>query len=122
MFLVASSGHSSYDRSKAGSKIFCMSAGGNLASVHSDEEYFFLREFIYKVTGANRESWIGGFDAVKEGVWQWSDGSNFDYKQWATGQPDNAGRVEHCLEMNYQDKLNDRPCQTVYPFVCSKKL
>ncbi|XP_031150881.1 galactose-specific lectin nattectin-like isoform X2 [Sander lucioperca] len=103
-------------------EIFCLSAGGNLASVHSEEEYFFLRDFIRRVSGANRISWIGGFDSVKEGVWMWSDGSIFDYKQWAAGEPNNLGGVEHCLEMNYLDKLNDRPCQTVYPFLCSKNL
>ncbi|XP_078118874.1 lithostathine-1-beta-like [Sander vitreus] len=44
---------------------FCLSAGGNLASVQSEEEYSFLRDYIRKVTGANRTSWLGGFDSVK---------------------------------------------------------
>ncbi|XP_035860301.1 galactose-specific lectin nattectin-like [Sander lucioperca] len=84
-------------------EIFCLSLGGNLASVHSEKEHSLLRDFIRRVTGENKLSWIGGFDSVKEGVWMWSDGSKFDYKQWAAGQPDNY-LGEHCLQMNYNGK------------------
>ncbi|XP_039674880.1 galactose-specific lectin nattectin-like [Perca fluviatilis] len=101
---------------------FCKAAGGNLASVYSEEEYVFLKTFINQVTGENRRTWIGGFDSVKEDMWMWSDGSTFDYKSWAPGQPDNIDGVEHCLEMNFQDNWNDDSCANVYPFVCSKKL
>ncbi|XP_031150862.1 galactose-specific lectin nattectin-like isoform X1 [Sander lucioperca] len=101
---------------------FCKSKGGNLASIHSVEEYEFLRTFINQISGENRRTWMGGFDSVKEGEWMWSDGSTFDYKSWAPGQPDNTGGIEHCLEMNYQDKWNDYLCDKVLPFLCSKKL
>uniref|UniRef100_A0A8C9ZB70 C-type lectin domain-containing protein n=1 Tax=Sander lucioperca TaxID=283035 RepID=A0A8C9ZB70_SANLU len=82
---------------------FCKAAGGNLASVHSEEEHVFLRTFINQVTGENQTSWIGGFDSVQEGVWMWSDGSTFDYKQWGAGEPSSGG-TDHCLEMNYKGK------------------
>ncbi|XP_031150885.1 galactose-specific lectin nattectin-like isoform X2 [Sander lucioperca] len=102
---------------------FCNSDGGNLASVHSEEEHVFLRTFINQVTGANQTSWIGGFDSVKEGVWMWSDGSTFDYKSWAWGQPDNKGGDENCLQMNYKGmNWNDGRCDKMSPFLCSKKL
>ncbi|XP_031150865.1 galactose-specific lectin nattectin-like isoform X1 [Sander lucioperca] len=101
---------------------FCKSDGGNLASVHSEEEHVFLRDYIRKVTGENKKTWMGGFDSVQEGEWMWSDGSTFDYKHWSPGQPDNAGGVEHCLEMNYRDKWNNAPCNIISPFLCSKNL
>ncbi|TDH06441.1 hypothetical protein EPR50_G00113340 [Perca flavescens] len=44
---------------------FCKAAGGNLASVHSEEEHEFLRTFIRQVTGANKRTWVGGFDSVQ---------------------------------------------------------
>ncbi|XP_028447513.1 galactose-specific lectin nattectin isoform X1 [Perca flavescens] len=44
---------------------FCKSDGGNLASVHSEEEHEFLRTYIRKVTGENKRTWIGGFDSVQ---------------------------------------------------------
>ncbi|XP_028447514.1 galactose-specific lectin nattectin isoform X2 [Perca flavescens] len=102
---------------------FCKSDGGNLASVHSEEEQLFLRDFIKKVTGEAKWAWIGGFDSVQEGLWMWSDGSIFDYKSWASGQPDNADGIEHCLHMNFQgDNWNDTPCSRLLPFLCSKNL
>nr|ACO82046.1 C-type lectin 13 [Perca flavescens] len=101
---------------------FCKATGGNLASVHSEEEHEFLRTFIHQVSGENRRTWIGGFDSVQPGVWMWSDGSPFDYKSWAPGEPNNGGGTEHCLEINYKDKWNDNECNKIFPFLCSKKL
>ncbi|XP_031134272.1 C-type lectin domain family 10 member A-like [Sander lucioperca] len=102
---------------------FCNYDGGNLASVHSEEEHVFLRTFINQVTGANQTSWMGGSDSVKEGVWMWSDGSTFDYKSWAWGQPDNKGGDENCLQINYKGmNWNDGRCDKMSPFLCSKKL
>ncbi|XP_039678405.1 galactose-specific lectin nattectin-like [Perca fluviatilis] len=71
-------------------EIVCQAAGGNLASVHSAEEHAFLRNYIKQVTGFYKTSWIGGFDAVKKGMWMWTDGSKFDYTSWTVGQPDNV--------------------------------
>ncbi|XP_039649762.1 galactose-specific lectin nattectin-like [Perca fluviatilis] len=103
---------------------FCQTAGGHLASIHSDAENTFLRDFINQVTGTYKNAWIGATDAVKEGTWLWTDGSKFDYKIFNAGQPDNASGVENCLEMNYEGKnWNDRPCSTYQAsFVCSKNL
>ena len=36
----------------------------------------------------------------QESVWLWSDGSKFDFKGWAKGEPNNAGG-ENCMEMNF---------------------
>uniref|UniRef100_A0A8C9Z882 C-type lectin domain-containing protein n=1 Tax=Sander lucioperca TaxID=283035 RepID=A0A8C9Z882_SANLU len=75
--------HSAMDKPPA--QNFCKSDGGNLASVHSEEEHVFLRDYIRKVTGENKKTWMGGFDSVQEGEWMWSDGSTFDYKHWGSG-------------------------------------
>ncbi|XP_032364346.1 galactose-specific lectin nattectin [Etheostoma spectabile] len=83
---------------------FCKAAGGNLASVHSEEEQVFLKTFIKQVSGEYRRTWIGGSDSVQEGVWMWSDGSTLDYKRWILGQPDNYSGNEDCLEMNFLGK------------------
>ncbi|XP_059214274.1 galactose-specific lectin nattectin-like [Centropristis striata] len=101
----------------------CLSVSGNLASVHSIEDHTFLHEHIRRVAGTNRRTWIGGFDAVKEGMWQWSDGTPFDYTRWNKGQPNNNNNKEHCAEMNFSENYwNDLPCTYSYSFVCSKRL
>ncbi|XP_028447358.1 galactose-specific lectin nattectin-like [Perca flavescens] len=79
---------------------FCHTAGGNLASIHSDEEHIFIRNYIHQVSGAYKLSWIGGTDSVKEGTWMWTDGSKFHYKSFYVGEPNNCCGGENCLVMN----------------------
>ncbi|KAA8595412.1 hypothetical protein FQN60_012547 [Etheostoma spectabile] len=99
---------------------FCQTAGGNLASIHSAEEHKFIRDYINQVSTTNTYTWIGGFDAVKEGTWLWSDGSKFDFTYFNAGQPD-GGAVENCLLIYYGvTGWYDGPCGSIFSFVCSK--
>uniref|UniRef100_A0A672YGE4 C-type lectin domain-containing protein n=1 Tax=Sphaeramia orbicularis TaxID=375764 RepID=A0A672YGE4_9TELE len=97
----------------------CVSRGANLASIHSPQEYAFIRDLVYTVTGVHKRTWIGGSDASKEGVWLWSDGSKFDFKGWAKGEPNNLGQ-EHCMEINLGDFVNDAKCKVKNSFLCAK--
>ncbi|KAK7933322.1 hypothetical protein WMY93_004218 [Mugilogobius chulae] len=112
----------------------CHSLGANLASIHSAEENSFITDLIKTATGSNSETWIGGADAVKEGQWLWSDGSVWDFTNWHSGQPDNAGNNEHCIEIHVyyfmnlltlfpltEPKLwNDRHCTYTNVYMCAK--
>ncbi|KAK6323702.1 hypothetical protein J4Q44_G00060410 [Coregonus suidteri] len=80
---------------------YCVHFGANLASVHSSEEYHFVQEVIRLQTEDFTPAWIGGFDAVQNRVWLWSDGSKFDYRNWLMGEPNNAGGREPCMMMNF---------------------
>uniref|UniRef100_A0A3B3Y948 C-type lectin domain-containing protein n=1 Tax=Poecilia mexicana TaxID=48701 RepID=A0A3B3Y948_9TELE len=100
---------------------FCISIGGNLASIHSSDENTFVSDMINRASGS-RNTWIGGHDAVDERRWLWSDGSSFEYAHWYSNQPDNSGGNQHCLEINYGDYWNDMPCTYTRPFVCSQDL
>ncbi|CDR18485.1 unnamed protein product, partial [Oncorhynchus mykiss] len=88
---------------------------------------------IRKSTRKVQRTWIGANDAIKEGLWLWSDGSRFNYQNWGPGQPsnynhgvikDNTNGREHCMEMNYGASRcqNDAPCWFTFPFLCSRKL
>ncbi|KAM7411148.1 hypothetical protein PAMA_021230 [Pampus argenteus] len=100
----------------------CISVGGNLASIHNADENVFLARLIERVSGRRLHTWVGGYDAVKEGTWQWSDGSRFDYVRWAIREPNNLG-VENCVEMNFGGNYwNDLKCYYPRPFVCAKDL
>ncbi|XP_034534274.1 galactose-specific lectin nattectin-like [Notolabrus celidotus] len=102
---------------------FCTTIGGNLASVHSKDLYLHLRSVVLRLTGKHMTTWLGGYDAAKDGVWLWSDGSLFDFKLWGAGEP-NGGGTEMCMEMNYagRDYVNDVSCTPKRPFFCSKAL
>uniref|UniRef100_A0A8C9XXM0 C-type lectin domain-containing protein n=1 Tax=Sander lucioperca TaxID=283035 RepID=A0A8C9XXM0_SANLU len=100
---------------------FCTTIGGNLASIHTAEEYKLIREGIQMVTGTNKNTWKGSW--VGDGVWLWSDGSKFDFKGWGKVEP-NGQAKENCMEINYkgQDYVNDTNCDQKKSFFCSKPL
>ncbi|KAI9531080.1 hypothetical protein NQZ68_000574 [Dissostichus eleginoides] len=98
----------------------CTALGGNLASIQTHVEYLFIRQLVKTATGKNKLSWVGGNDAVKDGVWLWSDGSNFKFGGWAKGEPNGQGK-ENCMEINFResDYINDSGCSGKKSFVCS---
>ncbi|XP_026103521.1 galactose-specific lectin nattectin [Carassius auratus] len=94
----------------------CLTYGGNLASVHSTLEYTFIKRMI----SSSNSYWIGGSDAVSEGKWFWSDGSQMDFKLWNPKEPNNLQSNEHCIQMNFgaAGNWNDQVCSNKLPFVC----
>ncbi|KAM7410994.1 hypothetical protein PAMA_021120 [Pampus argenteus] len=118
MLPAAASATSSNHRNK----ITCVGLGGNLASIRTDADYLVLREIANRVTGTDKATWLGGHDAVKEGAWKWSDGSNFNFTAWYQNEPNNHGNAEHCMEMNFREKdyVNDMSCSQLRSFICSK--
>uniref|UniRef100_A0A8C1NTK1 Galactose-specific lectin nattectin-like n=1 Tax=Cyprinus carpio TaxID=7962 RepID=A0A8C1NTK1_CYPCA len=101
----------------------CLGYDGNLASVHSYEEYTFIQDLVKSQTHASTTTWLGGYDCVKEGTWLWSDGSKLNIEIWAPEQPDNYNGKENCLGMNQypSNNWNDYSCADEKPFVCVKK-
>ncbi|KAL3059470.1 hypothetical protein OYC64_014137 [Pagothenia borchgrevinki] len=102
----------------------CLALGGNLASIQSTTEYYFIRKLVRTATGQDLNFWAGGHDAVMEGVWLWSDGSKFSFSRWGRGEPSNYRGKEHCMEVNYgaNKQVNDVDCLDKQPFVCSSSL
>lgn len=45
--------------------------GGNLASVHSSEDYYDIQSLIRRVTHELKETWIGGSDAAEVSITQY---------------------------------------------------
>ncbi len=64
--------------------------GGNLVSINSQEENDFITSKI------NSETWIGLTDSEEEGVWKWSDNSEYDFSNWKSGEPSNSGNGSAC--------------------------
>ncbi|XP_072307368.1 galactose-specific lectin nattectin-like [Eucyclogobius newberryi] len=80
----------------------CHLFGANLPSIHSEAQNTFIVDLIFKVTGQNTYTWLGGTDTVVEGKWQWSDGTAWDYTRWGPGEPNNKRGNEHFLMINYR--------------------
>ena len=71
-----------------------------------------------------RRFWLGGFWLGGQG-WSWSDGTPWDYENWAPGEPSGDG---DCLEgrPDSDGKWNDRGCNIIdevhgdLGYVCKK--
>ncbi|XP_071394461.1 ladderlectin-like [Centroberyx affinis] len=104
----------------------CVLLGGHLASINSDHDV----KAAWRMMKRNTKRkwlpviWLGGSDAKKERVWLWSDGRPFNYRVLSRGNPDNKGKHQHCLVMNYggQRRRDDLSCSTKLPFLCTRSL
>jgi len=98
----------------------CIDNSAHLASIHSDEEVDFLSNIL---NVQSRYFWIGL--EWKENVYQWSDGSSFDFNNWNSGEPNGAGsencaHVYHIPDHGAHDKWNDARCVIDMPYICKK--
>ncbi|KAG7455092.1 hypothetical protein MATL_G00252710 [Megalops atlanticus] len=99
----------------------CLKLGGNLASVHSEEEHQFLRELYKRNDPTESPFWVGLTDRQKEGTWLWSDGSEVDFTRWNSHEPNNNLLGEDCVHTNWplQKGWNDFTCNFGFAFICA---
>ena len=90
-----------------------VSLGGNLVTVNNAAEETWLQQTF----GSNERFWIGLTDRDREGNFQWVNGENTTYRNWAAGEPNDykfggafaAG--EDYVQMNWggSRQWNDMP-------------
>ena len=80
----------------------CLSLGGDLVSVHSQDEQNLLKSLM-----TQRWYWLGHNDLKKEGRYTWSDNSNWTFSNWLNGKvPDHKNWKNICGDMR-DDHGND---------------
>jgi len=97
-----------------------------LASLDSFEEHIqFLNLCNEKRNLLAEHSFIGGFATLPATTddWVWiHSGNRVSFTMnWISGQPDNSGNNERCLDVWKQETvvaLNDDSCNNLYSFVC----
>eukprot|EP00057_Strongylocentrotus_purpuratus_P027654 XP_011682128.1 PREDICTED: macrophage mannose receptor 1 isoform X1 [Strongylocentrotus purpuratus] len=101
---------------------YCMQSGGYLASIHSQEENDFLKNYMVRFGEVEdrKYSWIGLREYTTEGVFSWSDGSAVDYTSWTSGEPNDYNGEEQCAEYYSGGTWNDANCAKETVFVCRK--
>uniref|UniRef100_A0A914QVQ3 C-type lectin domain-containing protein n=1 Tax=Panagrolaimus davidi TaxID=227884 RepID=A0A914QVQ3_9BILA len=93
----------------------CLKENGHLVSVHnSDVNSFLLGVLPFKVPGAV-DFWIGG---SSDTTWKWSDGTPFDFKNWAPGNPlsDSGLCTSEKVRSGYWYSTK---CDETKPFICT---
>ena len=93
---------------------------GELASVPDRATNSFLATLMTK----NQKAWIGGYKN-QSGQWQWSDGTVWNFTNWAPDQPDNSHGQEDSLVFNFaawtshgKGKWNDANGVGAKEFIC----
>ncbi|XP_038058027.1 macrophage mannose receptor 1-like [Patiria miniata] len=96
----------------------CENIGASLASFHHpNEEQHIVNSFA--PTSA-QGFWIALNDRRNEGGYEWSDGSVVQYTNWHTGQPDDNGRREECVQTYLSNTTGwfDARCEQPLNYIC----
>ncbi|XP_036444603.1 galactose-specific lectin nattectin-like [Colossoma macropomum] len=97
----------------------CVRNNAHLASVHDESEDDFIKRLIHAHASQDVPTWLGGYNSkTARDRWYWTDGSHFDYADWAPGEPNGSGR---CLQTNFQGAWDDLVCSYNRHFVCARK-
>ena len=90
-------------------RTLALAMGADLASLHSSDATEFLMDELIPLVPPDsfqdcsdcRLAWIGLTDELQEGQFVWSDGSDLDYLDWASGQPQGSHHSEDYVAMNW---------------------
>ncbi|XP_072041128.1 C-type lectin domain family 4 member G-like [Amphiura filiformis] len=95
----------------------------HLVGINDKDENEFVSDLIACPQMPNGAyTWIGLNDMGNEGVFRQADGSSADFKNWASGEPNDSNGSENCVETNHGNRelWNDRSCTDESHFVCEK--
>jgi len=102
---------------------FCQEEGGHLASVGSNET---MDNIMYVLRrggfGDNDYFWLGGNDLAKEGVWEWTDCTPWEFSLWLPEEPSNWNGIEHCVAFRVNNRWNAARLSAGARPLCSKKI
>ena len=84
----------------AEAEAFCVSLGGHLASIQSKEEN---TELLKMAEQQRVWVWLGGSDQEERGKWVWSDEIEWNFTDWAFGEPNNESqsRCVHTIGVHW---------------------
>ena len=85
---------------------------GDLASIPDQETNDFL------AAAFPARAWIGATDEEEEGVWRWSDGSEFGFTNWFTDNPDGSDHVLFNWPTDGSGLWNDQSGVKDRAFIC----
>ena len=68
-----------------------------LASIENEKENIFIDALL----GGAANVWVGA-KKLQDGTWIWLDGTEFSYKNWAPGEPNNRKRGEDNILISWE--------------------
>lgn len=94
----------------------CWGRNGALATINDAAENAFLAD-VLSSNGINH-SWIGLHDQWNEGYFQWVSGDSSTYRNWGSGEPNNADPGEDFVELRPSGTWNDLPASWSITSIC----
>ncbi|XP_029282368.1 C-type lectin lectoxin-Phi1-like [Cottoperca gobio] len=92
---------------------YCRANYRDLASVRNMAE----NQKIQDLVPAGGTAWIG----LSRDSWKWSDGSDSTFSFWDAGEPDNYGKNEACVTVDFSSghgRWGDWNCDVKFAFIC----
>ncbi|XP_071824781.1 macrophage mannose receptor 1-like isoform X2 [Apostichopus japonicus] len=101
----------------------CQAQGADLAIIYDRKIQSYL---ISKMKDVEFEVYIGLSDISDTEQFYWVDGAPIDYTNWNSGEPNESGGEEDCVEMVWNQqvvgKWNDIICTQESGYVCQKNI
>ncbi len=94
----------------------CWARQGALATVNDDGENAFLAGVLSDNDISH--AWIGLHDQWSEGYFQWVSGDSSTYRNWGSGEPNDAAPGEDFVELRPGGTWNDLPADWSIPYIC----
>lgn len=102
-----------------GARVACAAFAGDLLRFDDAAESASVIAFAEPPPVPAGGWFIGLSDSASEGAFVWIDGAGLDFTSWNAGEPNDAGGVEDCVEIDPTVGIwNDVPCDTPRAFVC----
>lgn len=107
---------SSYTASWRDAESTCLAMSGHLMSVTSPAEQNVITASLHAA-----DAWIGLNDLEHDGTFQWTDGSETHYFNWADGQPNDLFDQD-CVSVleDGSGQWDDNHCTYTKLFICEK--
>ncbi|XP_064604154.1 alpha-N-acetylgalactosamine-specific lectin-like [Liolophura sinensis] len=100
----------------------CRGLGGDLLSVWSLTEYYFIKDFIrVRIPSPGLLGW-SGLKKVVGGNWEWTDGSFQQYARWYL-PPEDTYNIDMCgAILGGNGQLYPAPCKNIMSvFICKRE-
>ena len=93
-------------------KDFCEEKGGHLVTITSQEEQAAIQSILLYSGKKKNFYWTGGF-CVEKDNWRWITGEEFNYTNWAKGEPNNDLGNEFIMSIYNSGEWNDCPAEGI---------
>uniref|UniRef100_F7CIY3 C-type lectin domain-containing protein n=1 Tax=Monodelphis domestica TaxID=13616 RepID=F7CIY3_MONDO len=93
----------------------CNKAGAIVASPKSKAENQAIQDILSRY---KKSAFLGMTDRKTEGKFVYQTGEPLVYSNWKSGEPNNKGGGENCIEMVPSGKWNDMPCEESFLTIC----